>query len=235
MSRSLSSTRLKLDTYDSVAPEYYDVELHPTCRNFRDASRSFLREALSNLPREGWAVEAGAGDSLTGELGQAAFEKLILLDKSEAMLSYSRKYRFFADLVIGDALALPFADESLSLIIASLADPFNVTRFWNEVHRTLKMGAHCIFTSPSHEWASSFRDNSTRELEDAALFQLRSGEHVYLPSLVRPEASQIEMIRRAGLRLVATSSISSDTIPGPYSPKIVGCKVIVSGFVVQRV
>jgi hypothetical protein len=35
-----------------------------------DASRFFLRAALPNLPRKGWAVEIGAGDSLAGEFGQ---------------------------------------------------------------------------------------------------------------------------------------------------------------------
>lgn len=235
MSSALSSTQLKLDTYSSVASEYYDAEFHPTCRNFRDASRLFLREALLNLPREGWAVEVGAGASLTGELGPGTFEKLILLDNSEAMLSYSRRFQSFADLVIGNALALPFSDRSISLIVASLADPFNASRFWNEVHRTLKVGAHCIFTSPSHEWASSFRQKSTSEHEGAALFQLRSGKHVYLPSLVQPEDSQFEMIRRAGLSLVATSSIAADAIPQPHSPKIRGCKTIVSGFLVRRI
>lgn len=234
MSRARSSTRLRFDSYNSVAAEYYNAELHPTCRNFRDASRSFLHEALSSLPRRGWAIEVGAGDSLAGELGPAAFERLILLDKSEAMLSYSRKYRLFADLMIGDALALPFADNSISLIIASLADPFNVAQFWSEVQRTLKIGAHCIFTSPSYEWASSFRKQSIGEQEGAALFQLRSGEYVHLPSLVQPEESQIEMMRQAGLVLVSTNSIAADAIPQPHSPKITGCKVIVSGFVVQR-
>jgi len=235
MSRALSSAQLKLDSYNSVASEYYDADAHPTCRNFRDASRFILREALLKLPREGWAVEVGAGDSLTGELGQGAFEKLILFDKSEAMLSHSRRFQSFADLVIGDALALPFSDRSISLIVASLADPFNVSQFWNEVHRTLKVGAYCIFTTPSHEWASSFRQKSTCEHEGAARFQLRSGEHVYLPSLVQPEGSQIEMIRRTGLSLITTNSITADAIPQPHSPKIKGCKVIVSGFVVRRI
>jgi hypothetical protein len=235
MSRAPLSDRPELNSYSRVASEYYDAELHPTCRNFRDASRFFLRAALLNLPRKGWAVEIGAGDSLAGELGQTTFEKLVLLDSSEEMLSYSKKFQDFASLVIGNALALPFSDSSISLIVASLADPFNVCEFWNEVYRTLKVGAHCIFTSPSHEWASSFRQNSTGEHEGAALFQLANGEHVYLPSLVQPQDSQIEMIRQAGLRLVAKKNITADAIPKPHSSKIAGCNVVVSGFVVQRV
>jgi hypothetical protein len=134
-----------------------------------------------------------------------------------------------------ESSTIPVRRRSISLIVASLADPFNGSRFWDEVHRTLKIGAYCIFTSPSYEWASSFRRKSTDEREGAALFKLRSGERIYLPSLVQPEASQIEMIRRAGLSLVVASSVTADSIPQPHSPKITGCRAIVSGFVVRRI
>ncbi|ACF01507.1 Methyltransferase type 11 [Rhodopseudomonas palustris TIE-1] len=225
---------LKLDTYSRVASEYYDAQLHPTCRNFRDASKSFLRKALAGVARGGWMVEVGAGDSLVCELGHTAFGKLVLLDKSDSMLSYSAKYRHLASLVVGDALALPFLNNSISVMVASLADPFNVPEFWSEVRRALRVGGWCIFTSPSYEWARSFRLESTDELQGAALFQLRSGERVHLPSLVWPEDAQVEMIRRAGLTVVSTNAVGIDALPTPLSPKILGCKIVVTGFVIKN-
>jgi hypothetical protein len=135
------------------------------------------------------------------------------------MISYSRKFKQNADLVVGDALASPFSSSTFSLIMASLGDPFNEPRFWNEVQRTLKPGAHCIFTTPSYDWASSFRLGSTDEREGAALFQLSDGGRLYLPSFIESEVSQMEMIQGAGLRLLETKSLGSDVIPEPHSSK----------------
>ncbi|WP_414645883.1 class I SAM-dependent methyltransferase [Bradyrhizobium sp. 26S5] len=235
MSRALSSAdRVKPQSYSSVAAEYYDAERHPTCRNFRDASRSLLRDALCIIPRSGSALEVGAGRALLGELAPKGFDRLILLDKSEEMISYSRGFNQIADLVVGDALSLPFEGNTFSLIVASLADPFNGPRFWNEVRRTLKLGAYCVFTTPSYEWASSFRMRSAYEQQGAAFFQTREGERIYLPSFVEPEASQRKMIESAGLHLLQITSIGTAAIPEPHSPKIRGCESVVSGYIVQR-
>jgi SAM-dependent methyltransferase len=235
MSRALASAgRLKLQSYSSVAAEYYDAQRHPTCRNFRDASRSLLQEALGVIPRSGSALEVGAGDALLGELAPNEFDRLILLDKSEEMISYSRKFSQIAELVVGDALALPFESNTFSLIVASLADPFNEPRFWNEIQLTLKFGAYCVFTTPSYDWASSFRMRSAEEQRGAALFHTRRGERIYLPSFVEPEAAQRRTIESAGLRLLQTKSIGATDIPEPHSSKIVGCDSVVSGYFVQR-
>jgi ubiquinone/menaquinone biosynthesis C-methylase UbiE len=229
-----SMARVRLNTYSSVADEYYDAQRHPTCRNFRDASRTFLRDILSQLSCSGLALEVGAGDSLLGELAPTEFDQLTLLDKSERMISHSRKFERIANLVVGDALALPFASGAFSLVVASLADPFNGPQFWNEVQRTLKSGAHCIFTTPSYEWARSFRTHSVHEQNGAALFQLLGGEQVYLPSFIEPEASQIEMVQSAGLRLLDIRNFGPAAIPEPHSSKILGYESILTGYVVQR-
>lgn len=229
-----SGDRVKVPSYSSVAAEYYDADRHPTCRNFRDASRSFLRDAVGATLRAGSALEVGAGAALLPELAPNGFDRLVLLDKSEAMISYSRKFNQIANLVVGDALALPFGDNTFSLIVASLADPFNDIRFWNEVCRILRSGAYCMFTTPSYEWASFYRRRSVQEYQDAAFFQLASGEHLHLPSLIQPEIIQREMISRAGLVLVETRSISFTAIPEPHSPKILGCEKIVTGYTVRR-
>jgi ubiquinone/menaquinone biosynthesis C-methylase UbiE len=226
---------MSFHSYASVAPEYYDAQRHPTCRNFRDASRHFLRDALCCLRWSGLALEVGAGDSLLGELAPNTFDKLILLDKSEDMLCYSRRFNDVANLVVGDALSLPFASNTFSLIVASLGDPFNVPKFWSEVRRTLKAEAYCIFTTPSYDWASSFRERSPAEQNGAALFELSNGEHLYLPSSVEPEPSQLEMMKDAGLSLIKKNNFGSDSIPGPHSTKILGCSNVVTGYLLQRI
>lgn len=197
-------------------------------------SHAFLRHALGKLPKSGLALEVGAGDALLGQLAPRVFDELILLDKSEEMISYSRKFEQIARLIVGDALALPFCNNTFSVIAASLADPFNEPQFWNEVQRTLKSGGYCVFTTPSHEWASSFRKRSPDEQKGAAFFQLRGGERVYLPSFVESEVSQIKMMQRAGLRLVEMKSFGSTAVPEPHSSKILGSQSILTGYVVQR-
>lgn len=236
MSVALPSTdKMYLRSYSSVAAEYYDAQRHPTCRNFRDASRALLGDALGLIPGSGVALEVGAGDALLGELALKDFDRLVLLDKSEEMISYSNKLKQVADLVVGDALALPFVDETFSLVVASLGDPFNELPFWSEVQRTLKSNAYCVFTTPSYEWASSFRMWSAHEQEGAAFFQLSDGDRIYLPSFIHPEASQAEIIRHAGLRLVSIKSAGADAIPKPHSKKIAGCEKIVTAYVAQRI
>lgn len=225
-----------LNTYSAVATEYYDAKIHPTCQNFRDGSRAFLATSLDKVDRAGITLEVGAGNALLGELSKGnriQFEQMILLDSSREMLAYSKQYEHMAQLIVGDALSLPFSARSVSLMVASLADPFNIPLFWQEAHRSLKTGGRFIFTVPSYEWASSFRRISEHEFADTAFFQLRSGERIYLPSLVKPEAEQASMMSSFGFRVVKTSGIAVDAIPLPHSPKIMGFKNILTGYIVE--
>jgi ubiquinone/menaquinone biosynthesis C-methylase UbiE len=236
MSRTLPlAPQVQLHPYSSVAAEYYNAERHPTCRNFRDASRSFLREALHIAQPRGRGLEVGAGDSLLAELEGEAFERLILLDNSTEMLSYSKRFQRIARLVVGDARALPFPSSSISLIAASLADPFNLPLFWSEARRVLEKGGCCIVTLPSYEWASSFRKNTQQEREGAALFKLRTGKHVHLPSSIRSEPDQVRLMSSFGFVQVASKNVTLADIPRPYSPKLFGTSSIVTGYVLQAV
>ena len=222
--------------YSVVAAEYYDAKRHPTCRNFRDASKIFLESILAGSDRGGVTVEVGAGDALVGEIteaGRMPFESLILLDSSSDMLAYSKRYRRMAKLIVGDARSLPFTSHEVSLIVASLTDPFNCPLFWEEARRSLKFGGRIVFTIPSHDWASSFRFTSEHECNDAALFQLASGEFAYVPSFIRSETEQISMLSSIGLRVLRVSHITADAIPLPHSAKIRGSKNIVTGYIAE--
>ncbi len=228
------ATEKFLSPYAAVASEYYDENYHPTCHNFRDASRTFLRTSLGVHPVSGLTLEVGAGQSLLGELVEFAdlrFERLVLLDRSIEMLSHSQRFSAIAHLVVSDACQLPFKDRSISLIVAALADPYNVEAFWFEVARCLKKGGRCLFTIPSYEWASSFRRSSITEREDAAYFELRNGQRVYLPSIIKSRIDQESMIRGAGLEVSKVSNLAKDMISLPHSKKIQNCDSVVTGYI----
>lgn len=225
----------QLHPYSSVAAEYYDAERHPTCRNFRDASRFFLSEALQVVQSRDRGLEVGAGDSLLAELEGEAFEQLTLLDNSKEMLSYSKRFQGLARLVVGNALALPLRDSSISLVVASLADPFNLPLFWSEMKRVLEKGGYGIVTLPSYEWASSFRKNTIREREGAALFKLRTGQQVHLPSNIRSEHEQLGLMSSFDFKQVLAKNVTLADIPLPHSPKLFGFNSIVTGYLIRAV
>jgi ubiquinone/menaquinone biosynthesis C-methylase UbiE len=151
------------------------------------------------------------------------------------MLSYSKRFQGIARLVVGDALALPFPNSSISLMVASLADPFNLPLFWSEMRRVLEKGGYGIVTLPSYEWASSFRKNTLREREGAALFKLRTGEQVHLPSSIRSEREQVGLMSSFGFKQVAAKNVTLADIPLPHSPKLFGFDAIVTGYLLRAV
>src|SRR5262249_45994974 len=161
--------------------EYYDSVRHPTCQNFRDSSRTLIRSFLSKRDQSySMICEVGPGNSLVAEYlndQRSTAENLYLIDSSIGMLAYSFEYsQAGAKFVIGDAERLPFAEGSFDIVVASLGDPYNTARFWEEVAHILRTKAWCVFTTPSFEWASHYRTQSKVEEEGLALFDLANGE-----------------------------------------------------------
>lgn len=209
--------------YEDVASEYYDHERHPTCRNFMEASRAFIaRQIPSSL--SGNLVDVGAGRSILCELLSSWGRDLrtsVLLDSSVSMLAFSQPYaRRGARLVVADASAMPLRSGVCTLIIASLGDPYNTIEFWREVARCLSVNGWCIFTTPSHEWATNFRQSSPNEREANAHFELRDGRSLYLPSRVLAVGKQIELIEESGLYADHVEAISATELSVPISPKL---------------
>src|SRR3989442_58588 len=82
-------------TYEDLALEYYDPNLHPTSANFREASAEVLRDWLEFVEFNGaWICEVGAGKSLIPEFlnGRVCLDRLILVDSSPSMLAYSKPW-----------------------------------------------------------------------------------------------------------------------------------------------
>jgi hypothetical protein len=89
-------------------------------------------------------------------------------------------------------------------------------------------------TQRKRDAARDARHSAMEEREDAAHFVLANGEHLYLPSLIRTESFQIDMMEHAGLEVVRAKSISATAVPAPHSSKIEGCESIVTGYFLRR-
>lgn len=226
-------------TYEDVASEYYDSRRHPTSANFREASQYFLRSWLDSLlDTSGWMVEVGAGDSLVAqELGRRRLpmNRLLVTDSSGLMLSYSDRWRKDGVvLTLSDANRLALKSSSAGSIVSILGDPYNESRFWNEVRRVLRPGGLALFTTPSFEWASAYRE-ATKSDPGLAEFELRDGRRRQLASRILTPEEQISEVESAGLTVKEVSEVPMRCLRGPLSPKILCLRgpesSLVTGFV----
>lgn len=231
-------------SYDAVAGEYYDPVRHPTCRNFREASAQLFARYVASIDLVGKIVcDFGAGDSVLAELladQSHQIETLCLVDASMQMLSYSNRYRQFgAQLVAGKAEQMPLATGCLDFMFASLGDPYNTDAFWREVSRVLRPGAQCYFTTPSVEWATHYRSHTPQERRFQALFELKGGQHVYVPSYIYTEHEQRALIEGYGLKVTGADSVVLSELGSVASPKLRrgdsdGRTPVVSGFSISK-
>jgi ubiquinone/menaquinone biosynthesis C-methylase UbiE len=224
-----------LGRYDELADEYYDASRHPTSANFRAASDRILESWIPQvLPPRGVVYEVGAGDSALAPLlarRWRSLQRLVITDASAQMLSYSEKWsKLGASLVTTPAEALPVKDDSVSLLVASLGDPFNTSAFWQEVARVLRPSAPVIFTTPSPEWAVSFRRRNA-DPPDAAEFVLRTTRRLLVPSHVYSEKRQLRLMKESGIAIEAVYHVLIDSIADPISSKILAVLSAGSPFV----
>ena len=148
-----------------------------------------------------------------------ALDGTTALDESPSMLAHSQKWASQGlHLVVGDAESIPAEDRSAALVVASLGDPYNTDAWWVEAARVLEPGGVCLFTTPTHEWAESFRDGGAH---DVAEFELADGRKVLVPSIVHAPEEQVRRIERAGLRVDAVEHVTRGVLRrNPLSPKL---------------
>jgi ubiquinone/menaquinone biosynthesis C-methylase UbiE len=208
--------------YAPIADEYYDAIRHPTCADFRWASDRLLDRVLPAPPGRS-LCDVGAGDSaLAGWLARNGLpiSGLLLFDASHEMLVQSQRWVGAGAIAeVADARALPVADRSLELVVASLADPFDDFSWWKEVRRVLAGNGRVVVTTPAVGWATKFR-KSANEPSDYARFVKRNGSFVDVPSYVRAPADERELISSAGLRVLAQEGITRGDFPHPVSAKL---------------
>jgi ubiquinone/menaquinone biosynthesis C-methylase UbiE len=218
-----SSPEATLDgSYAALAAEYYDAKRHPTSANFRWASERLLERLLPHPPGRS-LCEVGAGDSaLAAWLAKRRhpLTNLLLTDASAAMLAYSERWaRDGARLAVAPATALPVSDESLDLIVASLADPYDESAWWSEVSRVLTPSGRVVLTTPAIGWARAFR-HGANEPTASARFVRADGKVVDVPSHIREPADERILIADAGLRLVAEDAVRRTELMAPVSHKL---------------
>jgi ubiquinone/menaquinone biosynthesis C-methylase UbiE len=227
-------------SFDGLASEYYDPMAHPTCENFRAASRLLIQEWLSDRT-PGPTVEVGCGASLLAEVlteRHQSLASITLSDLSPLMLAHSNGYeKMGAKLVLASSDDLPLPTGSQESLVSSLGDPYNDQEFWKEAARVLKVGGQVFFTTPSFEWSKSFRALLPPTLRSKAEFVTAAGHKIWIPSIIISEEAQKPLMERAGFRLVESRRVCLKSIPPPISRKLVflGDNVpIVTGFFAER-
>jgi SAM-dependent methyltransferase len=229
--------------YDTLAPEYYDAKHHPTCANFRHASKQIIKPWLEKLADYRPICEVGAGMSVTAELLLEAGESiadLFLTDSAQSMLEYSLGWKIARDHIsVAEASKLPFPASSFSLCISSLGDPYNTEKMWAELARVLRNDGYAIFTTPSYEWASIYR-GLTGSGDRAAEFCLSDGRTIFAPSMIYDQNYQTKLIGSEPLmevvdfRVITYSQLPARSI----SPKLLVAREnnlpIVVGYLVRK-
>jgi SAM-dependent methyltransferase len=213
-------------SYDIVASEYYDPLRHPTCHNLLQLSRAWLAEALPPHVEAATTLEVGAGASVLAALLQArgtSLAGLELQDASAAMLHHAARWREHgARTTVAPAHATGRASGSLSLLVGSLADPYNTNAFWQEVARVLRPGGEVLVTLPSHAWSTRFRGAGAGPEACQAEFALADGRRTALPSHVAPLPQQMALLAQHRLLCVRFDSLGFEALPAgtPVSPKL---------------
>jgi ubiquinone/menaquinone biosynthesis C-methylase UbiE len=228
-------------SYQAVAPEYYDLDRHPTCANFRDASVQGLRPWLRRYcTSDARILEVGAGKSVLLEyLNETGvrLSRLLVTDASPAMLNYSRDLGTNQhQLVVASADQLPALDNDLTAVVASLGDPYNEFGFWREAWRVLRPNGRVLFTTPTHEWATAYRKGGN---QNVAEFELTDGRKINAPSLILEVDEQLDLMRSAGFRTLAIQEVALDDIDrGRISYKLtlaeLKCAPIVRAYLAQK-
>lgn len=190
-------------SYEQVAAEYYDPDLHPTCHNLRVGSEIGLRGVFESLrPGSALYLELGAGASLAEH---EAFDNatVVCVDLNPAMLAHSTR----GSLAVADAFELPCRSAAFEGVFGSLIDPFNVPALYDEVRRALRPGGCFAFTVPDVTWVR--HNQAADELPPhSAGITLQSGETVIVPSYVWSYAEQENRLLEAGF-----SDISRIDVP----------------------
>ena len=231
-------------SYEDLAPEYYDPTRHPTCANFREASRHLIGKLLQTLPDNGgWICEVGPGKALLPELlsaESAALDRLIVVDSSPSMLQHSHQWGCLGvNLILGDSTMLPVASGSLELLLSSLGDAYNQPAFWNEVNRILRPSGIVLFTTPSYDWAFAFRGGGKRKAMMTAEFELSNGRRILVPSWIYPVTDQVRLISEAGLLVKEVADVPVSALKSePLSPKLLMDRgpqaSVVTGYVLTK-
>jgi SAM-dependent methyltransferase len=206
-------------SYSVVAAEYYDEQLHPTCADFRLASRIYLERLFAKEKVAGRVADIGCGRSLLSEMIRSDVE-LILVDESDKMLAHNDRHQNVYETRKLDLQTTPFGRSEFAWVFAILADPYNTAQTWKNIYQALQDDGQCIFITPSLAWAQKFRTSDIGERPGFARFIMADGAEIFLPSLIFTAAEQERMLKDAGLHEVETDHVLVESLPYVKSRKI---------------
>jgi len=194
------ATRAKA-TYDRIAGVYY-TPAHPTSNAFDKTIGNYLRKKSSIAGRLGVHLDVGCGRSKLSEipyLGTAVFIDLSLRMLLQSELDESK------DAVVGSALHLPIANDSIETVYSFIGDAFACKEFFQEAFRVLKTKGAILEILPTKVWAETLR----KELgisSDTTYF-LDNGVKLFAPSIVFSGEDLVNILRKVGFSSVGWENL----------------------------
>jgi len=153
-----TQNRIKIAKSFDSATQSYDISAR--------LQRFSGKHLLPYLPEDNGLVviDLGCGTGFFTELLVSNYQRVIGVDISANMLSYTQRHRDNTiRLVAGDALKLPFQDNSIDCIYSNLVIQWckPISALVSEIHRVLKPGGSMVFTTlvdgTLHELRSSWK------------------------------------------------------------------------------
>ncbi len=189
--------------YEIIADEYYDNS-HVTSRNFDIATYQFCKKREFVLPKEGLAVELGAGKGNANRYTKIEYRRIVQTDISISMLLLKPREECLLALKC-DALKTPFMNNSFSIATAFLYDPYNKPLLYKEIYRILKRNGIFIGTLPHFTWGKTLRKCLGVKQNTTIFKRYRSESEevtVELDSFLMDDDSLIKFINRSGLEII---------------------------------
>ena len=139
--------------------------------------------------------------------------------------------------LVADAHNLPFGDESIDVLFAILADPYNLPKYWEESARVMRPRGLMVFLVPSYVWTCKFRTSDPNEHDAVARFELRNGVELFVPSYILSAPEQIALAREYGFETVDFRTVSKEHLQRIRSPKLCLLEpndAVVEGYVLRN-
>lgn len=213
---------MKESSYEIIADEYYD-DIHLTSRNFDTSTFHYCSGEKYSLPSEGLVLELGAGKGNANKYFQIQPNRIIQTDISRSMLSIQPRENCLLALTC-NALDLPFIEESFSIVIALLYDPYNKPILYDEIYRVLKRNGIFIGTMPHYIWGSTLRFLLGTKQDIAKFRKYRSSvvDHIVeLNSYLMDDERLSQVILQSGLEIMKLQDLFLPENIQAVSPDII--------------
>jgi hypothetical protein len=115
------------------------------------------------------------------------------------------------DAVVGSALHLPIANDSVEAVYSFIGDAFACEEFFQEAFRVLKIGGLILEILPTRLWAETLRKELG--LPSDTTYFLDDGVKLFAPSTVFSEEDLAIILDKIGFRSIHVENLS---LPGDF-------------------